>query len=164
MKKHLAIFILMVFISSVYVVQAQENNIKVVSKIIGINSTYNKEIVVVNITMNNIGNVSYAEGYYSVNDSGKLRLDGTSRIVTKNGTDTLTVKVLRPMSPSGKPYNMVKAVVVEDGNVVFKGFYDLNNVSSNADNNNTKKSPGFGTIISIVPIMLIVYLLKMKKT
>lgn len=161
MRKYMSIIILMILVSSIYAVHAQDNNVKVVSNILGTNRTHDKEIVVVNITTGNTGNLSYAEGYYSLDKYGNLRLDGSSKIVTKNNTDVLIVKVLRPMMPDGKPYSRVKAVVIDDGNVIFKGFYDLNDKYKN--DNEIKKSPGIGMFLITMSIISAIYLLKMKK-
>lgn len=169
MKKYICILLILMVLTISGIAQ-QDNDVKVTSKTIGINKTYNKEIVVINITTKDVGNLSYAEGYYSKNNSGEPHLDGRSKIVTKNGTNNMTVTVFRPMSPYGQKYELIMAVVAKDDKIIFKGFYNFNKtvinnktVSSNmtnSSNDDTKGAPGFGVVIFVITILSAILLIK----
>lgn len=149
---------------------AQENNatrVVAISKDIGIDNSSGKFIVLVNIATNKIGHLAYIEGYYFMNESGKLELDGKP-IMYYNDTiknNTLVLKIKRPLDKNGERYKYVKAVAYIDNESVLNSWFKYVNKSTlNASTENStedKKSPGF-EVVPIISILSVVYILRRR--
>lgn len=143
---------------------AQENNatrVVAISKDIGIDNSSGKYVVLVNIATNKIGHLVYVEGYYFVNESGKLELDGKP-IIYYNDTlknNTLVLKIKRPLDKNGERYKYVKAVAYIDDKVELNSWFKYVNKSALNASTEDKKSPGF-EVIPVISILSMVYILR----
>lgn len=149
---------------------AVENNTKaniiVRSESISVDKNLGQETVLITINTEKTGHFTYLEKYYSKNvtdtpDKAMLYYNDT---LTNN---TLGLKIKRPLNESGEPYSLVKAVIYIDNVKRFDSLFIYVDetekpVTTNVPNE-TKGSPGFETIASIISITCIVHLLKRRK-
>lgn len=83
----------------------------------------NSSIVVVNVKMNQSGNLTYIERYYLIDKSGELKYDRSAKYYDKYAeNNNLTFKILRPNSSLEKPYPVVEALVNINNQSVFQGW------------------------------------------
>lgn len=179
MKKVLiTLLVTMLLLSLSGIAQEEANDVKVSSKIMGYNKTFNREIVIINIAIdNNVGgNMTYVESYYFVNQSGKTRLGTVSKpFNTTINKNPMSIRMLRPLKTDGKPYTLIKSEVTINDKKYVKWF-NLNNINSTntskpaTDKNATmvkvaedkqNESPGIGAL-ALVGIVYTVYLIRRK--
>lgn len=179
MKKVLIMLLAtMLLLSLSGIAQEDANDVKVSSKIMGYNKTFNREIVIINIDVgNNVdGNMTYVEGYYFVNQTGKIRLGTFSKpFNTTINKNPMSIRMLRPLKTNGKPYTIIKSEITINGKKYVKWF-DLNKINSTntskptTDKNATtvkvaeekqKESPSLG-VLALVGIIYMAYLIRRK--
>lgn len=151
---------------------ADENNekvnITVISESMSVDKNLGQETVLISINTEKTGYLTYLEKYYSKNETGNLSLDRA--IMYYNNTmmnNTLTLRIKRPLNESGDSYSLVKAMVYIDNVKKFDSWFIYVNTTENPGTTNvpneTKESPGFGAIASIISITCIVHILKRRK-
>lgn len=92
-----------------------QDNISIKSRTIGMDKNWNKFIAIVEITVDNIGHMSYVEEYYSLDSKGDPKFYSASILYDDNMTNnTMRLRILRPMTRLGVPYSLIKSVVIID--------------------------------------------------
>lgn len=153
------------------------------SKPLGYDKDSGKQIVLINITTNKIGNFTYTEKYYTINSTGHLIFSSKATHYNGKLTNNETVfQIVRPVIKTEKSYPFIKSVVTVENQTASAWIKrskittnnstgnKLNNIDNNTgnrsdrqnDSGNNKKIPGFEIIMSIVIIPMI-YLLIRKK-
>lgn len=164
MKKFLIILTIIILMISIVGV-IEDANIVIRARTVGIDENESKEITIIDISTNKLGQLKYIEWYYSKNETGQYNRD--VRIEYYNETvnnNVIILKIKRPLAPDRKPYNKIKALVFIDDKLALDSFlaYEKLTIKEGNTTKEEKKSPGFGIIASILSISLIIFVLKKK--
>lgn len=160
--------ILLLSVAGIAEENTEKTKVVVITKNLGIDKNLSKQMVYVNITADETGHLTYVERYYSKNDTGKL-IAKDARMYFNGTTEnnTIWLRIKRPLSESGEPYTLIRAVVYINGQKdldTWLKYIDSKNASAIKGVNAEKKSPGFDVTIPIITMISIVYLLKRNKT
>lgn len=141
-------------------------DIKIYQKIIGYNSTLDKQIVLINITTGQRGHLIYSEGYYTINDTKNPVLMGGKKLYEGNITNSQLLKIYRP-SINGKSYPIIRAII-QIGDKRYQKVFEIddNGVDNSTKNGNNNKTdnvqiPGFDVILTILSLSS-VYILRYR--
>lgn len=125
MKKTLILFIVIIILLPVSSMAQKGNDIPIK---ISINTTYigfNKAWFVsdyrVNMSINRLGHMTYIEEYFTVDSNSNPKPVMSKTHYDGNITNhNVSFQMMRPMSRSGKAYNMIRGAVVLDGKRIYE--------------------------------------------
>lgn len=183
MKKLLIALVAIMLLLSISGIAAENTSgakVTISAKIAGIDKKVNRPVMIINITTDTPGNITYLEMYYLKDASGSLKLNKTVRYNESFVNNKLALRIIRPNAVPGKQYAIVKGVVKLDNKTYYK-WLNLSvkstkklgtanntnkpNVTQNTPSgdtgSDTNKSPGF-EIIGLIVTISMVYLLKRR--
>lgn len=130
------------------------------SKAIEIDKNENKQIAIVQITLDKPGqNLVYIERYYVIDNNKNLTIK-VGKIYYNNTVEnkTLNLKVKRPLADDGKPYPVIRAIAIVDNETKLNAFYRYPKTSSEGEASDKATTPGFEGIEGIIAVSLIIIL------
>lgn len=160
MKRIKKLSIIVILLSFILMGLAKADSVQYIKiKSLGLDKSYNAFIMAINITTDNVGNLTYMENYYTVDSYDNPKLYTNTRYETVLTSNSAYFEIMRPRDKSGKVYSLIKVTVLLNKNIIFEEWVPLGGIvykmgssrNSSYDNNTNMTRVARGKVVITAP-------------